>query len=100
MYDGSLIAEGRPSDLRRAAFGGELIDVVVADRSPGYLAGLAGVDGVRQTEGAPDRALRLVADDAQRAGAEVQSVAPYQPTFDEVFVRLIERHQAAQREEG
>lgn len=84
---------------------------MVADRSPGYLAGLAAVAGVRQTESAPDRALRLVADDAQRAipqlmaalqraGAEVQSVAPYQPTFDEVFVRLIERHQAAQREEG
>lgn len=106
MYDGSLIAEGRPDELRRAAFGGDLIDVVVADRSPAYLAGLAGVAGVRQTESAPDRALRLVADDAQRAipqllqalqsaGAEVQSVAPYQPTFDEVFVRLIRRHQSA-----
>jgi len=111
MYDGRLIAEGRPAELRRAAFGGDLIDVVVADRSPTYLRGLAGVAGVRQGEGAPDRALRLVADDAQRAipqlmealrsaGAEVQSVAPYQPTFDEVFIRLIERHQTVQREEG
>ncbi len=109
MYDGALIAEGRPAELRRAAFGGDLIDVVIADRSPGYLSELARVDGVRQTESTPGRALRLVADDAQRAipqllealqagGAAVQSVAPYQPTFDEVFVRLIQRYQAAQRE--
>lgn len=105
MYDGALIAEGRPAELRRQAFGGDLIDVVVAERTPGYLAGLAAVAGVRPTESAPDRAVRLVADDAQRAiprvlaalqraGAEVQSVAPYQPTFDEVFVRLIRQHQA------
>lgn len=111
MYDGALIAEGRPSELRREAFGGDLIDVVIADRSPGYLTELERIDGVRQTESPPDRALRLVADDAQRAipqliealeagGAVVQSVAPYQPTFDEVFVRLIQRYQAAQREEA
>jgi ABC-2 type transport system ATP-binding protein len=109
MYDGALIAEGRPSDLRKDAFGGDLVDVVLADRSPGYLAELERVDGVRQAESAPGRPLRLVADDAQRAipqlmaalqasGAEVQSVAPYQPTFDEVFVRLIRRYQRVQRE--
>ncbi|HMQ31466.1 MAG TPA: ABC transporter ATP-binding protein [Chloroflexaceae bacterium] len=109
MYDGALIAEGRPAELRRQAFGGDLVDVMVAGPSPSYLAGLAGVEGVRQTESAPDRAMRLVADDAQRAipqllqalqgaGAEVQSVAPYQPSFDEVFVRLIERHRAARAE--
>jgi ABC-2 type transport system ATP-binding protein len=111
MYDGALIAEGRPSELRREAFGGDLVDVVVADPSARYLKTLAGLKGVRQTEGSPDRAVRLVADDAQRAiprlletlrraGAKVQSVAPYQPTFDEVFVRLIQRHQAAKREEA
>jgi hypothetical protein len=36
----------------------------------------------------------------QAAGAKVQSVAPYQPSFDEVFVRLIQRHRAAKREEA
>ncbi len=111
MYDGALIAEGRPSELRREAFGGDLIDVVVAGRTPAYISELANVAGVRRTESTPDRALRLVADDGQRAipqlmealqasGAEVQSVAPYQPTFDEVFVRLIQRYQRAQREEA
>jgi ABC-2 type transport system ATP-binding protein len=111
MYDGALIAEGRPRELRRAAFGGELIDVVVADPTAGFLQQLEGVDGVRQTEGSLDRALRFVADDAQQAiprlmqalqsgGARVQSVAPYQPTFDEVFVRLIQRHNTAHGEEA
>lgn len=94
MYDGALITEGRPSELRREAFGGDLVDVVVADPSARYLKSLGGLKGVRQTDGSPDRAVRLVADDAQRAiprlletlrraGAEVQSVAPYQPSFDE-----------------
>lgn len=109
MYRGTLIAEGHPGELRRMAFGGDLIDVVVAERSPAYMEGISKVSGVRAAEVSPDRAVRLVAEDAQRAipqllqalqrsGAEVHSVAPYQPTFDEVFVRLIERHQAAGRE--
>lgn len=111
MYRGTLIAEGHPAELRRLAFGGDLIDVVVGDQTPGYLAGLSKIAGVRRTETSPDRALRLVADDAQRAipqllqalqtsGAEVHSVAAYQPTFDEVFVRLIKRHQATHGEEA
>ncbi len=104
MYGGALIAEGRPEALRRQAFGGDLIDITVEQPSSAYVHTLAGVAGVHAAEEPPDRSLRVTVDDAQRAiphlisvleasGAGVRSIAPYRPTFDEVFIRLIRQHQ-------
>jgi ABC-2 type transport system ATP-binding protein len=107
MYGGALIAVGKPAALRRQAFGGDLVDIVLESPSPRYVPTLAAVEGVQVTEQAPQRPLRLVVDSADRAipallealaatDAAVTSVAQYQPSFDEVFVRLIAQHQAAQ----
>ncbi len=103
MYGGALIATGRPASLRRQAFGGDIVDIVVERPSPRYLAAVGGLAGVRRTETAPDESLRVMVEDAQRAipalldaleasGATIRAVAPYQPTFDEVFIRLIAQH--------
>jgi ABC-2 type transport system ATP-binding protein len=111
MYDGMLIAVGQPEELRRRAFGGDIIDIVVARPSLLYIAVVNDVAGVRAADIPPDQPLRVMVDDAERAlpvllqtlmasGAEVRSVAQYRPTFDEVFIRLIEQHSGARLPPG
>lgn len=112
MYGGALIAVGQPLSLRRQAFGGDVVEISVVRPSPGYVAALADVPGVRATEERGDEPLRVTVDDAnqaipallaalERGGATIRAVAPYQPSFDEVFIRLIEQHgQAPSTERG
>jgi ABC-2 type transport system ATP-binding protein len=103
MYGGTLIAIGRPLTLRRQAFGGDVVDIAVERPRPSYTEALAAVPGVRGTELRGDEPLRVTVDDANRAipallealeatGATVRSVAQFQPSFDQVFIRLIEQH--------
>ena len=103
MHEGTLIAVGPPEALRRRAFGGDVVDIVVDRPAPQYLRAVGRLAGVRGTETRPDEPLRVVVDDAERAlpalldalaasGAAIRSVAQYHPTFDEVFIRLIEQH--------
>lgn len=103
MYDGALIAVGHPSLLRRQAFGGDVVDLVIERPCSTCVAAVRGLGGVRATETTEDETIRVTVDDAQAAipallnaveasGAAIRSVAQYQPTFDEVFIRLIERH--------
>lgn len=103
MYDGSLIAEGRPEELRRKAFGGDIVDVILEQPPQSLIGTVAGVEGVHGAEASLDEPLRLTVDDAQssiprivaeleKSGAKVRSIAQYRPTFDEVFIRLIEQY--------
>ena len=103
MYGGALIATGRPASLRHQAFGGDIVDITVERPSPRYVTAVRGLAGVRDTATGDDETLRVTVEDAQRAipllldaleasGATIRTVAPYQPTFDEVFIRLIEQH--------
>ena len=103
MYNGVLIATGRPLTLRRQAFGGDVVEISIERPASGYLDRLGQVPGVRGTEERGEAPLRVTVEDAQRSipalldaletsGATIRSVAQYQPTFDEVFIRLIEQH--------
>lgn len=103
MFDGTLIADGPPAQLRRRAFGGDVIDIVIDRPSLRYLAVVDAVTGVQAVDVPPDRPLRVIVADAERAipllmaalsaaGATVRSLNQYYPTFDEVFIRLIEQH--------
>jgi len=89
--------------LRRQAFGGDIVEISLEQPSPGQVAAIAAVSGVRATEERGSAPLRVTVGDADRAipellaalaasGATVRAVAPYRPTFDEVFIRLIEQH--------
>jgi ABC-2 type transport system ATP-binding protein len=104
---GALVALDEPAALRRSVFGGEVVEVVT-DRAadPEMLTAAPAVASVRQTEA---RKLVVVADDAGRAAPEivnalsrqgigVVSVDEYQPSFDEVFAGLVERHRNGRRE--
>ena len=103
MFDGVLIAEGRPQALRQQAFGGDVVDLLVEQPRPAHAEAIAALPGVREATLLADGRLRATVADAESAipplldaleaaGAPARSVAPYRPTFDEVFIRLIEQH--------
>ena len=105
MYGGVLIATGQPLALRRRAFGGDVVEISVERPAPGYADTLGGLPGVRATEERGNEPLRVTVEDADSAipalldalearGATIRSVAQYQPTFDEVFIKLIEQQGA------
>ncbi|MDQ4074640.1 MAG: ABC transporter ATP-binding protein [Chloroflexota bacterium] len=111
MFEGALIAEGEPETLRREAFGGDVVEIVLEHPATGYDRTLTNLVGVRATEVPPDRPIRVTVDSAdeaipdlvdafEAAGAAIHSIAPYQPTFDEVFIRLIERSGRARPPSG
>jgi ABC-2 type transport system ATP-binding protein len=97
---GRLLAFAPPDDLRRDAFGGELLEVTTA--RPFDAADLAvapPIDEVRQnglrsilvtTSDAATTTPRLI-DAVEGAGGSVVSVTEHRPTFDEVFAELIRR---------
>lgn len=103
MYGGALIATGQPLSLRRQAFGGDVVEISINDPAIGYLDTLGQLPGVHRTEERGTAPLRVTVEDAQSAipvllnaleatGATIRSVAQYQPTFDDVFIRLIAQH--------
>jgi ABC-2 type transport system ATP-binding protein len=105
ISDGDLIAHATPTDLRKLAQGGEVIEVGTRDPiDVRRLPQISGVTSVRQTG---PSSLLVVAHDAGLAGPKVQEAVAqiggtvdfsreYRPTFDEVFAELVTRH-AAQR---
>lgn len=104
LVDGRLIALAEPEQLRRSAFGGELLELEVERPFDGSQLGkLPGVLAVHQqgirtirlvTENAGELTPRLV-EEIRPLGGEVVSVREYRPSFDEVFAELLQRQQAA-----
>jgi ABC-2 type transport system ATP-binding protein len=102
---GRLVALGTPSELRRAATGGDVIEVETEGPfDPAPLAGREGITNVRSTG---VRTFRVVTDDAGTttaalddlvagAGGQLQAAREVHPTFDEVFTTLVERDRGAQ----
>ncbi len=110
LSGGKLAAVGTPEELRREAFGGELIELVLGGE-PGHLGGPLGVlekagrvaEVLREeASGSPVSRVRLAVDDAdvalprlfeslRSAGADVRSVDALTPPFDEVFINLVSK---------
>jgi ABC-2 type transport system ATP-binding protein len=106
LSGGVLVAVGTPDELRRQAFSGELIDLVVGG-DPGDLGEVLAaleeigrVVEVRQDQEAEEAAsrVRLLVDDADAVapkvtqilnGADLRSLDIPKPSFDEVFFRLV-----------
>ena len=108
LADGRLVAVGTPEELRREAFGGENIEVTLAGEpsrligSLGRLENLSHGVEVRQQDGAGEAlsVVRLLVNDADSKlpevlkaldGADVRSANVPQPSFDEVFFRLVQK---------
>jgi ABC-2 type transport system ATP-binding protein len=100
ITQGRLVACATPEALRREAFGGELLEVETSGMVDAeHLGRLSGIDEVRQVT---PRRLVIVTRDAASAtpavvsaveatGVSVTSIQTTRPSFDEVFVRLVER---------
>ncbi|CAA9450555.1 MAG: Efflux ABC transporter, ATP-binding protein [uncultured Rubrobacteraceae bacterium] len=106
LVDGTLVAVGTPAELRRQAFGGEIVHLSLGGE-PGSLPerlraleDLGRVEEVRRDAGGDDvvSLVRLLVEDADTAlpnvmevlsGADVRSLDVPKPSFDEVFFRLV-----------
>jgi ABC-2 type transport system ATP-binding protein len=106
LAGGRLVAVGTPEELREKAFGGETVELALGG-DPGHLGeylsaleDLGHVVEVREDEGAggPVSRVRLVVEDADVTlprvfgilrGADIRSVDIANPSFDEVFFRLV-----------
>jgi ABC-2 type transport system ATP-binding protein len=105
---GKLVAAGTPGELRRRAFDGEFIQLVLSG-DPGSLGGrlevlerFGRVEELRKDEQETEKTtsrVRLLVEDADAAlpevmevldGAEVLSADIPKASFDEVFFRLVE----------
>ena len=106
---GRRVAFGPPEQLRREAFGGDVLEVTTAGLfDVASLEGAAGIRGVEQTG---PRSFRLVVDDAGAAtadlvqeitgaGGNVEAIRESRPTFEEVFTVLVERHRGEHLDPG
>jgi ABC-2 type transport system ATP-binding protein len=101
MDKGRLAAIGSPEELRRLALGGEVIDVVSKGFTPGSVDAVRALPRVRRAETASLYELRVYVEAAatcmphvlntlQEQGIEIVSADDYDPSFDEVFVRLLQ----------
>ncbi len=106
---GKLAAIGSPDKLRREAFGGEVVELFLGGdpshlgeplRALEHVGRVAEIRGEDASEGSVSR-VRLVVDDADvalpkvfdalhSAKAEVRSADVLAPSFDEVFIRLVQ----------
>lgn len=108
MDRGGLVAFDTPARLRRRAFGGDLMELLVPRDVFAYLRTLERMPQVRGLEvREPDR-LVIVVEDAGRALPEITaelraqnlepaSIREAAPPFDDAFERLIRRHQRQER---
>ena len=105
IADGKLLADGTPEELRRLAFGGDVVDLrcteVVSAATREALRRHPGVSDVSRGD-ADGRVVRVTVDDAEaaspvltedlhRLGHDVRLAERYQAPFDDVFVALLER---------
>jgi ABC-2 type transport system ATP-binding protein len=111
MAAGRMITVKTPDDLRRSAYDGEPITVPIEDGWLGRgeltrLEALEPVHSVRRT----DDGLLVVVDDAERdaalverhlatTGATIGPITPAEPSFDDVFVEIIDKAKRARAAE-
>lgn len=108
ISEGRVVEWGPPEDLRRRAFGGEMVDVVFADRVPWAIVDrLADAVGAEHVESIGTRSVRITVEDAGSAipilaaaaadaGAEVTETDQVVPEYDDVFVRIVDENRVTE----
>lgn len=103
--DGRVAAYGPPEELRRLAFGGQHVRVVVPDLDRELTRTILHYPLVVEGQREGDDALVLVVEDAGKAmpliterlrdaGHPVASIEEFREPFDQVFVELLRKYQA------
>ena len=111
LAEGRLVAFETPEDLRRLAYGGELIDVTL-DAAPtrDVIGRLESAVGGRHLETVDGRTVRLVVQNAGEAGPaisewsrtenhELRESRAHGPPFDDVFVELMDTLEESEQPE-
>lgn len=105
MVDGQVIRVDEPDGLRRDAYGGDLLDVEheSVDPARAHLDDLPGIQGLHRRLG-PHRVRYLVTDSTDIQATitdrfvDNDAAAPvlswHRPSFDDVFVQLVEQHRS------
>jgi ABC-2 type transport system ATP-binding protein len=104
ISDGRLIALEGPTELRRMAVGGDLIDVETSAPFDGNA--LRDLGAVRDVDQLDPTHLQVTVDDASTAlpdvvqavtdrGGDIVTASETRPSFDSVFATLVERQRAA-----
>ncbi len=99
---GGLLAEGTPAALRRLAYGGDVVDLATPCLDWSAVSQLARLPLVLKIDQATPGWVRVLVEDAARAtpdlvraledaNCRVEAADASQPSFDEVFIRLVER---------
>jgi ABC-2 type transport system ATP-binding protein len=103
LVNGRVLTFDTPDGLRTSAYGGEMIDVVFARRPDREtVTSLEEAVAGEQLKWLDGRTIRLLIDDAgaagpkintwgQNRGVELLETEPYIPSFDDVFVDLVDR---------
>jgi ABC-2 type transport system ATP-binding protein len=100
---GRLAAHGTPEELRLSAMDGEEVEVETDRVTRPVMVALLSLDGVQSVQRAgPDRVLLtvneasttmpLITATLQRHGVAVHAVHTRVPSFEEVFMRIVETH--------
>ena len=101
ISEGSLIALADPNGLRRAAFGGDVVEIItkatfdasVLEKGPHvHEIRQTGLREIRATVDDAGEGLPVLVDAINAAGGDVEAAREARPTFDEVFAELVERH--------
>lgn len=111
MVDGRIIRVDEPDGMRKDAFGGDMLDVEHVDIDPARQR-LEEVQGVIRLQGrlGPRRVRYLVDDDDglqarmtdqfDRNGHAAPVLSWHRPSFDDVFVELVETHRDERDDES
>ena len=102
LNKGSIVALGAPDDIRREALGGEVIAVEGGSYTREDVIALWELPSVKKVDWDGRDKLRIMVDDAATAtpavtellhnrGTQFTALMPYLPSFDEVFIELVQR---------
>lgn len=106
LSEGRMVEWGAPEDLRRRAFGGELVDVTFAEVVTWpVIERIEAAVGARGSDSLGPRSVRFTVEDAgsavplittvaDEANVEVIEAERVVPEFDDVFVRIVDSHRA------
>lgn len=104
MYEGKLLMVETPENLRKKAFGGEIVSIKTGDvvryEQRKKIEGLPFVQGKVKVIG--DQDIEVIVDEASTAmpallefskaeGINIETIEEISPPFDDVFVKLIEK---------
>ncbi len=100
ISEGRLRAVGKPQDLRRRAYGGDMVRLLVERIEPITYSILHKLPGVKQVNIVGGNDIRLIVEDAEallptavealrRQGIAIASAERYRPPFDDVFAGLV-----------